>query len=112
MSTLPYVSNNLTIDTASSSKRLRLNEKSSILWHKCLGHISKHIMVRLINDEILLDFDFSYFDICVDCIKGKMTTKIMNDKADKMHRYASLSLHPFVFSFLMSPEFFFHVNYH
>ena len=56
-------------------------------------------MVRLINDEILSDFDFSYFDICVDCIKGKMTTKIMNDKADKMHRYASLSLHPFVFSF-------------
>ena len=66
LSALPYVSTTLNVNTASSSKRLRLNEKSSILWHKCLGHISKQIMVRLIKDEILLDLDFFDFDTCVD----------------------------------------------
>ena len=85
---LPYISATFTINTVSSSKRLRLNEKSSIIWHKCLGHISKHRMVRFIKDEILPDLDFSDFDTCVDCIKGKMTTKIMNVKTDKMHRFA------------------------
>ena len=88
LSVLPYVSATFTINTASSSKRLRLNEKSSILWYKYLGHISKHRMVRLIKDEILLDLNFSDFDTCVDCIKDKMTTKIMNVKTDKMHRFA------------------------
>ena len=41
LSALPYVSATLTVNTASSSKRLRLNEKSSILLHKRLGHISR-----------------------------------------------------------------------
>ena len=40
-------------------------------------------MERLIKDEILLDLDFSIFYTCVDCIKGKLTAKIMNAKADK-----------------------------
>ena len=40
-------------------------------------------MERLIKDEILSDLDFSYFDICVDCIKGKLTAKIRNVKVDK-----------------------------
>ena len=31
----------LTVNTANSSKRLRLNEKSSTLWYKRLGHISR-----------------------------------------------------------------------
>ena len=58
---------------ASSSKRLRLNEKSSTLWHKRLGHISRQRMEKLIKDEILSDLDFLDFDTCVDCIKGKLT---------------------------------------
>ena len=37
---LPYVSITLTVNTSSSFKCLRLNEKYSILWHKRLGHIS------------------------------------------------------------------------
>ena len=45
-------------NTFSSTKRLRMNEKSSILWHKRLGHISKQGMERLIKDEILPDLDF------------------------------------------------------
>ena len=39
-------------------------------------------MKRLIKDEILPDLDFSDFDAYVDYIKGKLTTKIRNAKAD------------------------------
>ena len=41
LSAIPYVYAILTINTTSSSKRLRLNEKSSTHWHKRLGHISR-----------------------------------------------------------------------
>ena len=40
-------------------------------------------MERLIKDEIIPDLDFSYFDTCVNCIKGKLTTKVRNAKVDK-----------------------------
>ena len=66
------------VNTVSNTKRLRLNEKSSTLWCKCLGHISKQRMKRLVKNEIL-----PYFDTCVDCIKGKLTANIRNVKADK-----------------------------
>ena len=39
--------------------------------------------MRLIKDEILSNLDFSNFDICVDYIKGKLTTNIRNAKADR-----------------------------
>ena len=66
------------VNTVINTKRLRLNEKSSTLWCKCLGHISKQRMKRLVKNEILPDFD-----TCVDCIKGKLTANIRNVKADK-----------------------------
>ena len=72
-----------TVNTVSSTKRLKLNEKSYILWHKRLGRISKQRIKRLIKDEILSDLDFSYFYTCVDCIKSKLTTKIMNAKTNR-----------------------------
>ena len=53
-----------TVNTVSSTKRWRLNEKSSILWNKRLDHISKKRIERLIKDEILLDLDFLVFDTC------------------------------------------------
>ena len=83
LSVLSFVYAILTVNTTSSSKRLRLNEKSSTLWHKRLGHISIQRMKKLIKDEILPDLDFSYFDTCVDCIKGKLTTKVRNAKIDR-----------------------------
>ena len=83
LSDLPYVSATLTVNTFCSTKRLRLNEKSYILWHKHQGHISKQRMERLIKDEILLDLDFSYFDTCVDCIKSKLIAKVRNAKIDR-----------------------------
>ena len=50
----------LIINTASSSKRLRLNEKSFTLWHKHLDHISRQrisilrmILVQAKGQDIL-----------------------------------------------------------
>ena len=56
-----------------SKKRNRVNENSSILWHKQLGHISRERMECLIKDEILTSLNFSDFTSCVECIKGKYT---------------------------------------
>ena len=64
LSALPFVSVTLTVNLASSSKRLRLNEKSSTLWHKELGHISIQRIKILIKDGILPDLDFSYSYMC------------------------------------------------
>ena len=80
---LPSVSATIIVNTSSSSKRLRLNEKSSTLWHKRLGHISRQRIERLIKGEILPYLDFSDFDIYVNCIKGKLTAKVGNAKIDR-----------------------------
>ncbi|GJR88471.1 putative zinc finger, CCHC-type containing protein [Tanacetum coccineum] len=37
------------------------------------GHISRDRMTRLVKDEVLPNLDFSDFEKCVECIKGKMT---------------------------------------
>ena len=50
-----------------------MNENSTILWHKRLGHISREMMERLIKNEIMTSLDFSDFTSCVECIKGKYT---------------------------------------
>ena len=55
------------------TKRSRVNENSSFLWHKRLGHISRERMKRLVKDGILSNLDFTDFNVCVDCIKGKQT---------------------------------------
>ena len=83
LSALPSVSATFTINTACSTKRLRLNEKSSIFWHKRLGQISRQRMEILIKDEILLNLDFLDFVTCVDCIKDKLTANIRNVKANR-----------------------------
>ena len=80
---LPYVSATLTVNTTSSSKLLRLNEKSSTLWHKHLGHISRQRIEILIKDEIFPYLEFSDCDTCVDRIKGKLTARVRNAKIDR-----------------------------
>ena len=55
-------------------KRMAINENSSILWHKRLGHISKKRMARLVKDGLLPNLNFTDFTVCVDCIKGKQTS--------------------------------------
>ena len=47
----------------------------SILWHCILRHISVNRIKRLVNDGVLSTLDFTDFDTCVDCIKGKQTKK-------------------------------------
>ena len=52
-----------------------INEKSSMLWHWRLCHISIDRIKRLVNDGVLQALDFTDFGTCVDCIKGKQTNK-------------------------------------
>ena len=54
-------------------KRKLTDENSSSLWHKRLGHISKRRIERLVSDGILDSLDFTDFEICTNCIKGKQT---------------------------------------
>jgi hypothetical protein len=44
-----------------------------MLWHRRLGHISRERMERLTRDGILDSLNFSDFQTCVDCVKGKLT---------------------------------------
>jgi hypothetical protein len=57
-------------------KRFSKNETSSKLWHSRLGHISRGRIERLIKEEILHLLDFSNFDQCIECIKGKFVKQI------------------------------------
>ena len=56
-------------------KRCIVNEESSMLWHRRLGHISIERIKRLVNEGVLSTLDFADFETCVDCIKGKQTNK-------------------------------------
>ena len=56
-------------------KRCVVNEDSFTLWHRRLGHISIDKIKRLVNDGVLSTLDFTDFETCVDCIKGKQTNK-------------------------------------
>ena len=40
-------------------------------------------MERLIKNEIISDLDFSEFDTCIDCIKGKLIARVRNAKIDR-----------------------------
>jgi hypothetical protein len=58
---------------SSGTKRVLIKENSSTLWHKRLGHISKERIERLIKDDALPNLDFTIFETCVDCVRGKLT---------------------------------------
>ncbi|KAH9735468.1 Integrase catalytic domain-containing protein [Citrus sinensis] len=73
-----------------SSNRARVDENFSMLWHKRLGHISKQRMEMLIKDDILHNLDFSYFGTCVDCIKGKLTTKTRKERTRRSQQVLEL----------------------
>lgn len=57
------------------TKRCVMNESSSTLWHRRLGHISFERVKRLVKDGILSTLDFTESETCIDCIKGKQTNK-------------------------------------
>ncbi|RVW35626.1 Copia protein [Vitis vinifera] len=60
-----------------------MNLSSFMLWHKRLGHISKQRLERLVRDGVLSDLDFSDFETCVVCLKGKMAAKTRKEKIDR-----------------------------
>ncbi|XP_060964969.1 uncharacterized mitochondrial protein AtMg00300-like [Cannabis sativa] len=65
---------NETLNVESRGTKRKMDyEKSSSLWHKRLGHISRNRVQRLVSDGILDSIDFSDFDVCIECIKGKQT---------------------------------------
>ena len=59
-------------------KRNVMNEQSSLLWHRRLGHISIKRIKRLVNEGVLSALDFIDFETCLDCIKENQTNKSKN----------------------------------
>ena len=66
-----YAETILTLYHNVGTKRSLVYERSVLLWHKRLDHISRERIKRLIKNEILPGLDFTDLNICVDCIKGK-----------------------------------------
>ena len=70
-----------------------MNEDSSILWHRRLGHISIDTIKKLVNDRVLDTLDFIDFNTCINYIKGKQTnkfkkgTKRSTDVLEIIHSY-------------------------
>ena len=60
-------------------KQKLTNENSSMLWHRCLGHISNQRIERLVLEGILDPLDFSDFQVYIECIKGKQTNMRKKD---------------------------------
>ena len=96
---LSYVDNLYMLDTVVSYhetlqlstqcvKRKLTDENSSSLWHKRLGHIFKRRIESLVSDGILDSLDFTNFEICTNCIKGKQTNTrrfCANKATDVLH---------------------------
>ena len=74
LNTIASFNESLHISTRGVKHKLT-NENFASLWHKRLGHISKQRIERLVSDGILDPHDFTYFDVRVNCIKGKQTNK-------------------------------------
>ena len=60
------------------SKRSFIKEKSFLLCHKRLDHISNERVDRLIKYGILPSLDYGDLDIYVDCIRDKLTKTTKN----------------------------------
>jgi hypothetical protein len=67
--------NNVNV-SSSKNKRKRIDGVSSKLWHRRLGHISRGRIERLVKESILPPLEFSDFEQCIDCIKGKYVKQI------------------------------------
>nr|GFB27935.1 retrotransposon protein, putative, Ty1-copia subclass [Tanacetum cinerariifolium] len=58
-----------------SNKRAKLDLDSALLWHCCLGYISKKHIEKLQHDGLLDSSDLRAFEKCVSCLSGKMARK-------------------------------------
>ena len=68
----PYASLNIKNVVAKYSG---IKDRSSILGHKRLGHISKERIDKLIKDDILSALDFENMETCIGCIGDKLRLK-------------------------------------
>jgi hypothetical protein len=74
--------NNVNV-SSSKNKRKRVDDVSSKLWHHRLGHISRGRIERLVKESILPPLEFSDFEQCIDCIKGKYIKQIKKKRKKK-----------------------------
>ncbi|KAK9683434.1 hypothetical protein RND81_10G141100 [Saponaria officinalis] len=65
-------SENLHVESRGTKRKFN-KENTASLWHKRLGHVSKERIQRLVSNGILDSIDFTNFDVCISCIKGKQT---------------------------------------
>ena len=74
-----FVETLLTLHRSIGTKHSLINENSSNLWHKRMGHISKESLERLVKDEDSLKPRLNDLGVCVDCIMGKQTKHTKKD---------------------------------
>ena len=74
---------NYVVEPIVASKRPRVYDNSSMLWHKRLRHMFRHIMERLVKDGILLNFDFFDLSTFVECVKEKLPFEVRKDRIAK-----------------------------
>jgi hypothetical protein len=65
---------------SSKNKRKRIDGVSSKSWHYRLGHILRGGIERLVKESILPPLQFSDFEQCIDCIKGKYVKQIKKNE--------------------------------
>ena len=88
----------MTLHHSIGTKRAFVNEKSTYLWHKRLGHISKERIQRLVKNEVLSDLNFTDLGICVDCIKRKQTSFTVEKAGTRSTELLEL-IHIYMWSF-------------
>jgi hypothetical protein len=63
--------------SSSKNKRKKIDDISSKLWHRHLGHISMGGGIKhLVKESILPPLEFSDFEECIICIKDKYVKQI------------------------------------
>nr|GEV65139.1 retrotransposon protein, putative, Ty1-copia subclass [Tanacetum cinerariifolium] len=66
-----------------SNKRAKLDLDSALLWHCCLGHISKKRIKKLQHDGLLNSTDLRAFEKCVSCMSRKMARKPYTNQVER-----------------------------
>jgi hypothetical protein len=63
-------------DSSSKNKHKGIDDVSLKSWHHHLGHISRGRIEHLVKESILPPLEFSDFEQCMDCVKGKYVKQI------------------------------------
>jgi hypothetical protein len=64
------------INLINSVNHKGIDDVSLKLWHHHLGHISRGRIEHLVKESILPPLEFSDFEQCMDCVKGKYVKQI------------------------------------